>query len=62
MIVLMIIILTSGCVISGQGSYCSIAKPIYVSPDDILTPQTKRAIVNHSDKWLCVCKGIDCPK
>lgn len=50
------LVLLSGCQ-SGQGSYCLIARPVYISKKDVLTINTARDILRHNETWEHLCKG-----
>lgn len=54
---LMLLSLTT-CESTGRGtSGCLWVKPIYVSTDDVLTPATARAILEHDETWAAECRG-----
>ncbi len=43
----------TGLVVS---SVCSWDKPIYLSTEDDLSPETKRAVLAHDEAWRKVCQ------
>jgi len=48
----------SGCVAGPdltESDYCILATPIWLSSEDILTPQTARAILSHNETWEALC-------
>lgn len=46
--------LTAGCVTSG-GSYCDIARSVYISKADQMTEETKRQILRENEKVAGLC-------
>ena len=45
------------CAESGsvKTDYCFIARPIYLSDNDILTPKTENDIIQHNEIWEDTC-------
>lgn len=57
---LAIILLSSSCANNGKSpsdSYCVVAKPIYISSKDILTPITERQILENNINWKKLCNS-----
>ena len=54
-------ILVSCCGINGQDSFCKEANPIILSKEtDVLHSNTERQILNHNQKYNCICHNLDC--
>ena len=53
-LLVMTVILGSGCA-TGKGSFCQIAKPIYVSAADVFTEATADQILEHNEVWRGLC-------
>lgn len=47
--------LASGCVDGSATDFCSVAQPIFVSRDDVLTTDTVRQLVAHNETWEAIC-------
>jgi hypothetical protein len=39
-----------------KNDYCFIARPIYLSNDDVLTHETEIEILQHNEVWQHVCE------
>lgn len=52
----LMMMLLNGCAVTGHGSYCDIANPIYISDDDHLTNDTARAILSNNETWRKLCR------
>ena len=53
------IISVNACVMSGSkniNNYCYITKPIYISPEDVLSDSTITQLLNHNEKWQAICE------
>ena len=37
-------------------NYCYITKPIYISPEDVLSDSTITQLLNHNEKWQAICE------
>ena len=46
----------TACCNPATDSYCTIAKPVYMSKDEVLTRDTLREIVTHNETWAKLCK------
>jgi hypothetical protein len=48
----------SACAKNGhvKNDYCFIARPIYLSDDDLVTKQTEIEILQHNEVWEHVCE------
>lgn len=52
----MTVMLCAGCATNGvENSYCSIAKPIYITQGDELTDDTAREILDHDEVGAKLC-------
>ena len=38
-------------------SFCAIAKPVYMTAEDVLTRDTLREIITHNETWKKLCKS-----
>lgn len=46
-----------GCCDPPADSFCAVAKPVYLSKEDVLTRDTLREIVTGNDTWAKLCKN-----
>lgn len=53
---IMLTLCLSGCVTKGVSKYCDIAKPIYLSRQDVLTQGTKTQVLTENTKYKEFCK------
>jgi len=37
-------------------SFCAVAKPVYLSKEDVLTRDTLREVVTANETWQALCK------
>lgn len=51
---LMMLLCVSACA-NGQGSYCSIAKPIYLDKGDRISNKTASTILTHDETGMELC-------
>lgn len=45
----------ASCGQTGADSFCSVARPVYISPEDKLTDATAREIYDHDTVGLKLC-------
>ncbi len=48
--------LLSACCDPPVDSFCAVAKPVYLSKEDVLTRDTLREIVTGNETWATLCK------
>lgn len=46
-----------GCATTGPATECENFRPIFVSHEDVLTPETARQILRNNEVWAALCDG-----
>ena len=54
---LALVIGLTACCDPPADSYCTVAKPVYMSKEDVLTRDTLREIVTHNETWAKLCRS-----
>ena len=45
-----------GCCDPPVDSFCAVAKPVYLSKEDVLTRETLREVVTANETWAALCR------